>query len=306
VQPCANAWFRAEKTLKFIEWVARTTDRGPSRSLHSVVVATKTKSGLGRGLASIIPVAEDYEDRYLDGTDRVLRSLADAGFDLLEEGSPLGLCAYLHAPAHKDPHLFIRTPSFDSLTPTRAFRLTHAIAMMSNAQEDTGAFIWEGLDCIYVRTHGAASDGIHVVGGTSGRMDYGSTQITKEICAAFGGLAHQVQNGGSDDITPPRLTVEQTDGATTVRADIEGPDGVTVSATATATDRREAVARAVLEATEPNGKFIDVRNLALQDRKGSLVVLLDAKGALRLGITLVNDDVVSAAAIATLRALGSG
>ncbi|MCH7788277.1 MAG: hypothetical protein IH940_02435 [Acidobacteria bacterium] len=266
-------------------------------------MVAKTKSGLGRGLASLIPVADNFEDRYLDDADRVLRSLTDAGFDLLEEGSPLGLCAYLHSPANADPQLFLRTPTFESLTPTRAFQLTHVIALMSNAEQDTGAFHWEGLSCIYVRTHGSHSDGIHVVGRTSGRMDDGAAQVTREICNAFGGLAHQVQRGGSDDVEPPRLSVDQSNGTTTVSAEFDSPDGPTRTGTATATDRREAVARAVLQATEPGGKFIDVRNLALQDRKGCLVVLLDSNGVLRLGITLVSGDVMSAAAVATLRAI---
>ncbi len=268
-----------------------------------MVVANGSKSGLGRGLAALIPEAEDLEGRYLDDTERLLRSLANAGFDLLEEGSSLALCAYLHVPRGDDPHLFLRSPEFSTLTPSRAFRLCHAISVLTNHEEAAGCFTWEGLDGWYIRTSGPDSDGMHVVGRSNGRMDYGTHQITREICLAFGDLAHQVQHGGADTTVAPALSVEIENGTTTVEASVELPDGTLSSGFGTATDRREAVARAVIAATGCNHRFIDVRNLALEDKRGSLVVLLDRSGALRLGITMVTEDVITAAAIATTRAI---
>ena len=159
---------------------------------------TTTQPGLGRGLAALIADPERCERRGLGGRDRLLHRVANAAFDLLEDTTDLGLCAYLHASHDGEPRLWLRRPGFDTLTPTRAFRLFHRVTRATNAPTSVGSLEWEGVAAIHVRTEGPASDGLFIVGPHAGSFGRSDRDRVATICRAFGHLAHQVQTRRPD------------------------------------------------------------------------------------------------------------
>src|SRR5262245_66572953 len=97
------------------------------------------KSGLGRGLAALIPTAERTEREHLNPEERVLHSLVHAGLDQLEATTALDLSAYLHLPRYDEPTLYLRKPELATMTPTRTYRLFSRIvqAVRGGANEGT-------------------------------------------------------------------------------------------------------------------------------------------------------------------------
>ena len=265
-------------------------------------MSATTRAGLGRGLAALIPSAEQLERRSFSPSQRLLDRLVNAGFDLLQDGNNLGICAYLHVPHDDEPFLFLRSPSLDSLTPTRAFRLMHGIAMASNLAGAENAFVCDGLQARSITTHGPASDGLHVVARSRGRFDSGSAQIVGEICRSFGQLAHQVQGGSGRSLPSSRLVVTR------------GPDDTVVEVVVSdgaanhighghAGDPPTAVTHAVIDAIGTGHRHIDTRILPVDNHRAVLVVLRDLQGELRLGVTMAGDDLLQAAADAAVRAI---
>ncbi len=263
-----------------------------------------TRSGKGRGLAALIPSAENIERRHFTGPERLLDQLVNAGFDVLQDGTNLALCAYLHAPATGEPMLFLRTPAFDTLTPSRAFRLMHRLATLTNLDAAEGAFEWEHLNARYVRTHGPASDGMHMVARARGRFDHGSLSIVHEICRAFGAVAHQIQSGERSDDPIIRLVVSTVGDRVTVEAVIA--DGaVSHIGRGGGHDSLLAVSRAVLDAVGDGYRFIDVRELLIDHLRAVLSIVADPTGSVRLGMATAITNVNHAAALATFRAITS-
>ncbi len=266
---------------------------------------TTTRAGLGRGLAALIPSAEQLERRSYTPAQRLLDRLVNAGFDLLQDGNNLGICAYLHVPHAGDPLLFLRTPSLDSLTPTRAFRLMHGIAQATNMTSDESSFECDHLQARGIRTHGPASDGLHVVARSRGRFDSGSAQIVGEICRSFGELAHQVQGSSSHSSPTSRLVVTRGPEDTLVEVVVsDGP--VSHIGRGRASDPPTAVSHAMIDAIGAGYRHIETRILPVDGHRAVLVVLRDPIGELRLGVTMATDDILQAAANAAARAILSG
>ncbi len=264
-----------------------------------------TRAGLGRGLAALIPSAEQLERRSYSPAQRLLDRLVNAGFDLLQDGNNLGICAYLHVPHDDEPYLFLRTPALDSLTPTRAFRLVHGIAMATNLAGDENSFECDHLEARSIRTYGPASDGLHIVARSRGRFDYGSTQIVGEICRSFGELAHQVQAGSSLSSPTSRLVVTRGPEDTAIEVVVsDGP--VSHIGRGRASDPPTAVSHAMIDAIGAGYRHIDTRILPIDGHRAVLVVLRDPSGELRLGVTMATDDILQAAADAAARAILSG
>jgi len=126
-------------------------------------VPSPTKRGLGRGLTSIIPGAEQIERATRTPEEQLFGGLVDAGLDLLDELLAPEVSAYLHVPHVGEPVLVLRRPPLSALTPSTAFRLFHLLAVLTNEGPDEGTCVYEDMTGWYVRTHGAASDALHLV-----------------------------------------------------------------------------------------------------------------------------------------------
>jgi hypothetical protein len=259
------------------------------------------KSGLGRGLAALIPSAERTERELLNPEERVLDSLVHAGLDQLEATTPLDLTAYLHLPRYDEPTLFLRRPELGTLTPTRAYRLISRIVQAVRGGATEGTFTQDSLIAVFLRTPGSISDGLHVLGRESGVLDSSALPALRTTARTFSTICNQFAAGTPTDLETPRLVVELGDAGTTVH--VSAPTGEGHTGVATATEAQEAVVRAVLQASESDFGFREAREVPVENGRAVLVVLTDENGAPRPGFVVSGDDVLQATASATVRAI---
>jgi hypothetical protein len=64
------------------------------------------RSGLGRGLAALIPDAETAEHADLSAEDQLFYNLVQGGLDQIDGHAKADLLAYVHQPHNDDPSLF--------------------------------------------------------------------------------------------------------------------------------------------------------------------------------------------------------
>jgi hypothetical protein len=263
-------------------------------------VSAAPKSGLGRGLAAILPTAESSEKEQLSDQQRVLHSLVDAGLDQLGAAAKLDLLAYLHLPRHDEPVLFLRTPPLATLSATRAYRLFARFAQASRSGANDGTFTQDGIVTVFVRTPGAAADGVHFFGRAESVIEQATLPTLRATAHIYATICNQYAAGTPDDLGTPRLVVEIADAGTTVRI-AEGPghrDGE-----AKADDPQEAVVRAVLASATSALTYRDAREVLLGTARAVLVVLGAADGTPRPGFVVSEDDLLQATATATMRAI---
>jgi hypothetical protein len=263
-------------------------------------VSAAPRSGLGRGLAAILPTAESSEREQLSDHERVLHSLVDAGLDQLAQTTRLDLLAYLHLPRHDEPVLFLRTPALATLSPTRAYRLFARFAQASRSGANEGTFTQDGTVTVFLRTPGPASDGVHFLGRTDAVIDQASLPALRATTQTYAAICNQHTAGTPADLGTPRLVVELNDDATTVHV-TAGPDHG--EGRATAVDPMEAVVRAVLAASPGGLTYLDAREVLLGTARAVLVVLAGPDGSPRPGFVVSEDDLLQATAVATRRAL---
>jgi hypothetical protein len=259
------------------------------------------KGGLGRGLAALIPSAERSERELLNPEARVLHSLANAGLDQLEATTPLDLSAYLHLPRHDEPTLFLRRPELATSTPTRVYRLFSRIVQAVRGGATEGTFTQDSLIAVFLRTPGAMSDGLHVLGRESGVIDAAALPGLRTTARTFATICNQFAAGNPTDLETPRLVVELGDDGTTVH--VSAPSGEGHTGVATASEAQEAVVRAVLQASDSAFGFREAREVPVENGRAVLVVLADESGAPRPGFVVSGDDVLQATASATVRAI---
>ncbi len=262
------------------------------------------KSGLGRGLSSLIPTSQTEEENNLDGSQRVLRSLVDASFELVEASHDVSLAAYLHAAEGHEPLLFLHRPAFATLTPTTAFRLFHQIAQLSNATPSMGAFALEDWNGIYLRSHGERSDGIHLFATTRAGYDQAAVNSMVRINQASASVIHQVESAHlTADLPQVRLIAEVEDAKTTVEATVTGFDGTLRSGRGSAVEAEEAVIRAVLDAMASPLEFDSFTDTPVNDGRAVLTTLAETDGTPRFGLAIGGSDNLSTAASSALRAI---
>jgi hypothetical protein len=259
------------------------------------------KSGLGRGLAALIPTAERSEREALNPEERVLHSLVHAGLDQLEGTTPLDLSAYLHLPRYDEPTLYLRKPELGTLTPTRAYRLFSRFVQAVRGGANEGTFTQDALVAIYLRTPGPLSDGMHVLGRESAVIDSSALPSLRSTARTFATICNQFA-GTPTDLAAPRLVVELGDEGTTVHV-VSGHADDERSGRATAADAQEAVVRAVLEASASDLAYREAREVTVENGRAVLVVLTDGTGEPRPGFVVSGDDVLQATATATVRAI---
>jgi hypothetical protein len=263
-------------------------------------VSAAPKSGLGRGLAAILPTAESSEKEQLSADERVLHSLVDAGLDQLASTTKLDLLAYLHLPRFDEPVLFLRKPDLSTLSATRAYRLFARFLQATRSGADEGTFTQDATVTVFLRTPGTTSDGIHFLGRTEGVIDPASLPSLRTTTHTFATICNQYVAGTPTDLTTPRLVVELGDQGTTVHvapgADIGGGKAM-------ADDPQEAVVRAVLAASNSPLTYRDAREVILGDERAVLVVLSGANGTPHPGFVFSDDDLLQSTAAATMRAI---
>ncbi|HEX7097045.1 MAG TPA: hypothetical protein VF183_14250 [Acidimicrobiales bacterium] len=259
------------------------------------------KGGLGRGLAALIPTAERTEREQLKPEERVLHSLVHAGLDQLDQATSLDLLAYLHVPRYDEPTLFLRRPELGSLTPTRAYRLFARIVQAVRGGASEGTFTLDSLVAVFLRTPGAISDGIHILGRENGVLDSSALPALRTTARTFATICNQFAAGTPTDLETPRLVVELGDEGTTVH--VSAPTGEGHTGAATATEAQEAVVRAVLQASNCDYTFREAREVPVENGRAVLVVLTDDKGTPHPGFVVSGEDVLQATAAATIRAI---
>jgi hypothetical protein len=262
-------------------------------------VSAVSRGGLGRGLAAILPTALSSEREQFSDDEHVLQSLVDAGLDQLGAATRLGLLAYLHLPRRDDPVLFMRTPELTTLSPTRAYRLFGRFGQAARSSAAEGAFEQDGLACVFVRTVGTASDGLHLLGRTGAALSDHDVVALRPVARTFAAICNQFAAGPPDDGVP-RLVIELTETSTTVQVSGDNRLG---SATATSSDPQEAVVRAILAAADSPLKYRSAREVTVDTQRAVLVILADVEGTPHPGFVLSDDEVLHSTAAATLRAI---
>ncbi len=260
--------------------------------------------GLGRGLSSLIPTSEKSELDELTETQRLLRSMVDAGFELLDERNKVGLTAYLHVSETNAPVFFLHRPAFASLTPTSAFRLFHQVAMLSNESDRSGRFSYDNWNGIFLRSAGQRSDGIHLVATTDDSFDAGEADSMLATLNAIGSIAHQAEVAADvDDLANVRLLTEVDSGQTLVEATVTEPMRSPAVGRATSTNGDEAVVEAVLDAVGKDFVFVETREVDIDDGRAVLTTLAKADGTPSFGLAVGASDSLATAAYSALRAL---
>jgi hypothetical protein len=231
----------------------------------------------------------------------VLHSLVHAGLDQLEATTPLDLSAYLHLPRYDEPTLFLRKPELATMTPTRAYRLFSRIVQAVRGGASEGTFTQDSLVAVFLRTPGAMSDGLHVLGRENGVIESTALPALRTTARTFATICNQFAAGTPTDLETPRLVVELGDAGTTVH--VSAPAGEGHSGVATASEAQEAVVRAVLQASDCDFGYREAREVPVENGRAVLVVLADESGAPRPGFVVSGDDVLQATASATVRAI---
>jgi hypothetical protein len=264
------------------------------------------RSGLGRGLAALIPTAETAEQAELNGEDQLFFNLVQGGLDQIENHTRVDLLAYVHQPHHDESSLFLRRPGLDVLSAAKAYRLFNRFDRAVRSGANEGTFTFDGMVVVFVRTQGRHSDGFHFVGRADGVIDPRSLAVIRASTHSFATICNQFVSGLPTDLPVPRLVVELDGGNTSVSVTLDSGEGEPRTGRATADDAPEAVVRAVLAATGSTLEFREARETPINGTRAVLVVLSDDKGVPRPGFVVSDEDLLQATATAALRAIHGG
>lgn len=287
--------------MRSTKYLGRSAQAGAGTpSVSSTPVSTAPRSGLGRGLAAILPTAESSEKAQLSANERVLHSLVDAGLDQLAAATKLDLLAYLHLPNDDQPVLFLRKPDLATLSPTRTYRLFSRFVHAVRAGALEGTFTQDDTITVFLRSPGTTSTGVHFLGRHGAIIDPSSLPVLRTTTHTFATICNQYVAGTPTDLLTPRLVVELNDRGTTVHVASTGDLG---SGRGMSTDPQEAVVRAVLDASGSTLAYRDAREVVLGDERAVLVVLAEDDGRPHPGFVVSDDDLLQSTAAATMRAL---
>jgi len=298
----------------------------------------ETQSGLGRGLADIIPTLADLDApaprrrrrggvaALIGGLEQhdeqapapepeppapaapsAVRQLRDdlvgALLDGLANTMALDLCGYLHQGPGESPHLFLKAPSLDELGPAAAYDLLDALR---RELEDgpSPSFAAAGLAGTTIATTGAGSRGVWAVARSGGITDP-ERDVATRFCTSFGRAVHQL-----DGAAPPATTLVTPIGVRvhrsrdSVLAEVQVRVGSEIRpGHGRATTGVEAITRAVCVAA---GRHVTFRYASEVAHEGehAAVALLEGEGqAISLGSALTPEGGGVATAQAAVRAL---
>jgi|GraSoiStandDraft_16_1057320.scaffolds.fasta_scaffold180761_3 hypothetical protein len=264
------------------------------------------RSGLGRGLAALIPTAESAEHADLSAGDQLFYNLVQGGLDQIDTHTKCDLLAYVHQPHNDEPSLFLRRPGLDVLTAVRAYRLFNHFDRAVRSGANEGTFTFDDTVVIFLRTLGAHSDGFHFIGRTDGVIEPRALGVVRATTHSFATICNQFVSGAPDDLPVPHIVVELDGTGTSVAVTLDTGATPSPSARASANDAAEAVVRAVLAATGSTLEFREARETPINGTRAVLVVLSDERGVPRPGFVVSDDDLIQATATAALRAIYGG
>jgi hypothetical protein len=261
------------------------------------------RSGLGRGLAALIPTAEAAAQAELNADDQLFYNLVQAGLDQIDNHTKVDLLAYVHHPHYDESSLFLRRPGLDVLSAAKAYRLFNRFDRAVRSGANEGTFTFDDTVVVFVRTPGGHSDGYHFVGRSAGIIDPRTLTLIRASTHSFATICNQFVSGTPTDLPVARLVVELDGANTAVALTLDTGEGSPPTARATANDAAEAVVRAVLAASGSSLELREARETPINGTRAVLVVLSDERGVPRPGFVISDDDLLQATATAALRAI---
>ena len=261
------------------------------------------RSGLGRGLAALIPTAETAEHADLSTDDQLFYNLVQGGLDQIDGHAKADLLAYVHQPHHDEPSLFLRRPGLDVLSAAKAYRLFNRFDRAVRSGANEGTFTFDDMVVIFLRTIGPHSDGYHFIGRASGIIDPRALGVVRASTHSFATICNQFVSGTPEDLPVAHLIVELDGSGTSVVVTLDTGSEEPATARASAGDAAEAVVRAVLSATGSTLEFRETRETPINGTRAVLVVLSDERGIPRPGFVVSEEDLLQVTATATMRAI---
>jgi len=231
------------------------------------------RSGLGRGLAALIPTAETAEHADLSTDDQLFYNLVQGGLDQIDGHAKPDLLGYVHQPHNDEPGLFLRRPGLDVLSAAKAYRLFIRFDRAVRSGANEGTFTFDDTIVIFLRTLGAHSDGYHFIGRAGGIIDPRTLGVVRASTHSFATICNQFVSGAPEGLPVPRL-VDELDGSgsgTSVVVTLDTGEEQSMTARATANDAAEAVVRAVLGATNSPFEFRETRETPINGTRAVLV-----------------------------------
>jgi hypothetical protein len=241
----------------------------------------------------------------------VVQTLAYAALDTLRYAIPLDLCAYLHVVDGDGPQLYLRAPDLSSMTAPQAFdvftALRDTLGPNDGEDESDGQRVRIGrYDSVAVRSSGARSRSVFVVGREDSPLDDTEIALIDDMCAAMSLATHTVEDTGQ--APAPVLSaigVRIDDGMARAELTFTLPTGLTASGAADAPATTDAVALAVLEALAPGRKLGEVTEGLVSGERVMIALVRDDEGRAAIGTAVVANDPLRAAALATANAVGT-
>lgn len=238
----------------------------------------------------------------------VVQTLAYAALDTLRFAIPLDLCAYLHVVDGDGPQLYLRAPDLSSMTAPQAFDVFTALRdTLGPAVAGDGERVRIGrYDAVAVRSSGARSRSVFVVGREDSPLDDTEIALIDDMCAAMSLAAHTVEDTGQAP-TPvlSAIGVRLDDGMARADLTFTLATGLTASGAAEAPATTDAVALAVLEALAPGRKLGEVTEGMVSGERVMIALVRDDEGRAAIGTAMVANDPLRAAALATANAVGT-
>lgn len=248
----------------------------------------------------------------------VVQTLAYAALDTLRFAIPLDLCAYLHVVDGDGPQLYLRAPDLSSMTAPQAFDVFTALRdtlgpAVADGDRDGGDGGGDGervrigrYDAVAVRSSGARSRSVFVVGREDSPLDDTEIALIDDMCAAMSLATHTVEDTGQAP-TPvlSAIGVRLDDGMARADLTFTLATGLTASGAAEAPATTDAVALAVLEALAPGRKLGEVTEGMVSGERVMIALVRDDEGRVAIGTAMVANDPLRAAALATANAVGT-
>lgn len=242
----------------------------------------------------------------------VVQTLAYAALDTLRFAIPLDLCAYLHVVEGDGPQLYLRTPDLSTMSAAQAFDVFTALRDTLDGEDDTESRRIGSYDAVAIRSAGARSQGVFVVGRDDDPLDDAERAVIEDMCAAMSLAAHTLEDDtsarGAAELSAVGVRID--DGVARAELSFTLPGGRTVSGVGDAPSTTDAVALAAIDALDGRDgldaryKLGEVTEGTISGERVMIVLVRDENDRASIGTALVGNDPVRAAAAATAAALG--
>ncbi len=230
--------------------------------------------------------------------------LVGALLDGLANTMALDLCAYLHEGPGEEPHLFLQSPSMDTIGADRTFGLFAALHAGLRAGRSEPEFAVAGFRGVAVATLGEGSRGLWAV-ARAGDVTGAEREVAARFCRSFGRAVHQLDGAAASASTSARpLRVEVHRARDSVLAEVQVRLGDQIRpGHGRAATQVEAITRAVLVAAGRPVTFRYASEVAHEGEHAAVVLVEGGDHAVALGSALSPESGGVATAQAALRAL---